>query len=228
MTTRQIQALGPALGKYLDEFADCFVSPDTHYHLKEYVKGQLSDLRRKNVQRIARLMDVPPRTLQEFLSLSEWDQERLRDTVQRLVVREHAEEQAIGIVDESGHPKKGKKTACVHRDYCGASGKIDNCVMGVHVCYASFDGRFRAMLDSDLYLPQDGWNDRKRRKEAAIPPSVVYRGKHVMALEQFARAVDNGVRFAWVTADEWYSEKPVFVQGLEELGLRFVLEIPKI
>jgi SRSO17 transposase len=227
MTAQQIQALGPALSIYLDEFADCFVSPDTHYHLKEYVKGQLSDLPRKNVQRIARLMDVPPRTLQEFLSLSEWDEERLRDTVQRLVVRDHAQEQAIGIVDESGHPKKGKKTACVHRDYCGASGKVDNCVMGVHVCYASFDGQFRAMLDSDLYVPEKGWDDPRRRKEAAIPPSVVYRGKHLMALEQFARAVANGVHFAWVTADEWYAEKPVFIQGLEELGLRFVLEIPK-
>jgi len=227
MTVQQIQALGPALSKYLEEFADCFVSPDTRYHLKEYVKGQLSDLPRKNVQRIARLMDVPPRTLQEFLSLSEWDEDRLRDTLQRLVVRDHAEEQAIGIVDESGHPKKGKKTACVHHDYCGASGKVDNCVMGVHVCYASFDGQFRAMLDSDLYIPEKGWNDPDRRKEAAIPPSVVYRGKHIMALEQFARAVHNGVRFAWVTADEWYGEKPVFIQGLEELGLRFVLEIPK-
>jgi SRSO17 transposase len=227
MTAQQIQALGPALSRYLGQFADCFVSPDTHYHLKEYVKGQLSDLRRKNVQRIARLMEVPPRTLQEFLSLSEWDEDRLRDTVQRLVVRDHAEEQAIGIVDESGHPKKGKKTACVHHDYCGASGKVDNCVMGVHVCYASFDGQFRAMLDSDLYLPKDGWNDPERRRQAAIPPSVVYRGKHIMALEQFARAIENGVRFAWVTADEWYGEKPVFVQGLEELGLRFVLEIPK-
>ena len=111
MTTQQIIALGPALSKYLDEFGDCFVSPDTQYHLKEYVKGQLSDLPRKNVQRIARLAEVPPRTLQEFLSLSEWDEDRLRDTVQRLVVRDHAEEQAIGIVDESGHPKKGKKTA---------------------------------------------------------------------------------------------------------------------
>ena len=30
-----------------------------------------------------------------------------------------------------------------------------------------------------------------------------------------------------VTADEWYGEKPVFIRGLEELGLRFVLEIPK-
>ena len=47
MTVQQIQALGPALSKYLNEFADCFVSPDTHYHLKEYVKGQLSDLPRR-------------------------------------------------------------------------------------------------------------------------------------------------------------------------------------
>ena len=37
MTVQQIQALGPRLSGYLDEFADCFVSADTRYHLKEYV-----------------------------------------------------------------------------------------------------------------------------------------------------------------------------------------------
>ena len=226
MTVQQIRALGPALSKHLDEFADCFVSFDTRYHLKEYVSGQLSDLQRKSVQPMARLMDVPPRTLQEFLSLSEWDDERLRDTVQRIVVRDHAGEQAIGIVDESGYPKKGKKTACVQRQYCGAVGKKDNCVMGVHLCYASFDGKFRAMLDSDLYLPEKGW-DEKRRREVDMPPSLVYRPKHIIALEQLARAVGNGVHLGWVTADEWYAEKPSFVEGLEELKLRFVLEIPK-
>ena len=47
MTIQQIQALSTALSSYLDEFADCFVTPDTHYHLKEYVKGQLSDLPRR-------------------------------------------------------------------------------------------------------------------------------------------------------------------------------------
>jgi len=226
MTVQQIRALGPALGRYLDEFAGCFVSIDTRYHLKEYVSGQLSDLQRKSVQPIARLMDVPPRTLQEFLSLSEWDHDGLRDTVQRIVARDHAEEQAIGVVDESGYPKKGKKTACVQRQYCGAVGKKDNCVMGVHLCYASFDGQFRAMLDSDLYLPEKGWTT-ERRKEANIPDSVQYRPKHEIAREQLQRAVAHGVRLAWVTADEWYAEKPSFVQGLEDLGLRFVLEIPK-
>src|SRR5947209_12394612 len=143
MLVQQIRALGPALGRYLDEFADCFVSGETCSHLKQYVQGQLSNLPRKSVEPIARLAGVPPRTLQEFLSLSHWDDERLRDTVQRLVARDHAQPQAIGIVDESGHRKKGRMTACVQRQYCGASGKVDNCVMSVHLTYASFDGRFR-------------------------------------------------------------------------------------
>jgi SRSO17 transposase len=227
MTVQQIRELGPGLVEYLDEFADCFLDPNTRYHLKEYVKGQLSNLPRKSVEPIAHLMDLPPRTLQEFLSLSQWDHDRLRDTGQRLVVRDHAETQAIGIIDESGHPKKGTKTACVQRQYCGASGKIDNCVMSVHLSYASFDGRFRAMIDSDLYLPQKGWDDAARREEAWIPDSVVYRPKHVIALDQVRRALDNGMHLGWWVADEWYGEKPSFIEGLEELGQRFVLEVPK-
>jgi SRSO17 transposase len=227
MTAQQILAVGPALGRYLDEFAECFVHADTRDHLKQYVQGQLSDLPRKSVEPIAHLADVPPRTLQEFLSLSEWDQDRLRDTVQSIVARDGAEPQAIAIVDESGHPKKGNKTAGVHRDYCGSSGKIDNCVMTVHLCYASFDGKFRTMVDSDLYLPKDGWNDPQRRRAAGIPDDVVYRPKYDIALEQVGRALANGLRPGWVTADEWYGQKPAFLEGLEALGLRFVLEIPK-
>lgn len=226
MIVQQIRALACGLSTFLDEFADCFLTFETRSHLKEYVQGQLSNLPRKSVEPIARLADVPPRTLQEFLSFSQWDHDRLRDTVQRIVARDHSEPQAIGIVDESGHPKKGNKTACVHREYCGATGKIDNCVMGVHLCHASFDGKFRVMLDSDLFLPETGW-DAKRRAAAGIPDSPVYRPKHLMALEQLRRAADNGLRFGWILADIWYGEKPAFIEGLEEQGLRFVLQIPK-
>jgi len=226
MIVQQIRALAPRLVNFLSEFDDCFLTSDTRGHLTQYVQGQLSNLLRKSVEPMAQHVGVPPRTLQEFLSFSKWDHDRLRDTVQRIVARDHAEPQAVGIIDESGHPKKGKKTACVHRQYCGASGKVDNCVMGVHLCYASFDGKFRAMLDSDLFLPEKGW-DAPRREEAGIPDSLVYRGKHLIALEQLRRAAANGVHFGWVLADIWYGGKPVFIEGLEELGQRFVLEIPK-
>jgi SRSO17 transposase len=227
MTAEQIFSLGPALSRYLDEFKECFGSFDTRRHLKEYVIGQLSDLPRKSVEPMAHLAEVAPRTLQEFLSLSHWDHERLRQRVQQIVARDHADEQAIGIVDESGHPKKGNKTACVQRQYCGNTGKIDNCVMSVHLCYASSDNSLRTMIDSELFLPEKSWADAGRRAEAQIPDSVLYRAKHQIALELLERAVGNGVRLGWVTADEWYSEKPAFLAGLERMNLRFVLEIPR-
>jgi SRSO17 transposase len=56
---------------------------------------------------------------------------------------------------------------------------------------------------------------------------VHYRPKYEIALEQLRRARANGVAFEWVTADEWYGDKPAFVAALEEMGQRFVLEVPR-
>jgi SRSO17 transposase len=228
MTSEQIRSLGPALDEFLVEFDDCFLTGETRGHLREYVKGQLSDLPRKSVEPMAELAEVPARTLQEFLSLSDWDHGLARDRVQRIVARDHRDADAVGIVDESGHPKKGTKTACVQRQYCGNTGKIDNCVMTVHLAYYTRGGGgFRTMLDSDLYLPASWDTDPQRRREAQVPDDVHYRPKYEIALEQLRRARANGVALAWVTADEWYGEKPAFIAALEEMGQPFVLEIPR-
>jgi SRSO17 transposase len=225
MTTDQILSLGPQLADFLSEFDDCFVRSEPRGHLASYVKGQLSDLKRKSVQPIADFNGTPRRTLQEFLDWSPWDHRRLIDDVQRLVVRDHADPHAIGIVDDSGHPKSGTKTACVQRQWCGNTGKVDNCVVSVHLNYASFDGAFRTMLDSTLFLPEHSWNDPKRRKEAAIPDEVVYRPKYEIALEQIRNALSNGIVFGWLTFDEWYTSCPTFLAGLEALQQRYVGEI---
>lgn len=227
MTSDQIKSLGPALTAFLGEFDDCFANADTRGHLRDYVQGQLSDLPRKSVEPMAIAAGVPPRTLQEFLSLSDWDHGRLRDGVQRVLARDHADPDAIGIVDESGHPKKGRHTACVQRQYCGNTGKIDNCVMTVHLAYASWDNDFRTMADADLYLPESWDPDAERRRAAQVPDEVHYRPKYDIALELLRRARANGVTFAWVTADEWYGGKPAFIAGLEGMGQRFVLEVPR-
>ena len=226
MTIDQILSLGPALADFVDQFSDCFGRSEPRGHLANYIRGQLSNLPRKSVEPIAAFVGVAPRTLQEFLGTDEWDHEKLRDRVQQIVARDHADPQAIGIIDDSGHPKKGKKTACVSRQYCGNTGKIDNCVVTVHLSFASYDTRFRTMLDSTLYLPKDGW-DEARRRESRIPEDVVYRPKYVIALEQLDRALGNGVRFGWITTDEWYANFSVFIDGLEKREQRFVLEIPR-
>jgi SRSO17 transposase len=83
------------------------------------------------------------------------------------------------------------------------------------------------MLDNDLFLPEHTWDaDRDRCRAAHVPDEVTYRSKWQIALEQVKRALGNGVRFDWLTFDEWYGGKPGFLSGLEELGLLYVCEVP--
>jgi len=224
MGADEVRRLGPRLGQFLSRFDDCFPRSDTRAHLSTYVRGLLSDLPRKSVEPIALEAAVPPRTLQQLLSLLDWDHDRLRDRTQRVVARDHACPHSVGILDDTGCPKKGDKTPGVQRQYCGASGKIDNCVITVHLAYAAAD--FHCLLDGDLYLPE-GWDgDRPRCRAAGIPDAVVYRPKWEIALELWQRARANGVTFAWLTFDEGYGGKPELLRRLHKGGQRFVGEVP--
>ena len=111
MDATEIAGLESELVDFLGEFDDCFGRSEPREHLRTYVSGQLSDLHRKSIEPIALLADVPPRTLQRFLESIEWDEVGLRDKLQHLVARDHADGRAIGIINETGHPKKGKYTA---------------------------------------------------------------------------------------------------------------------
>ena len=104
-------------------------------------------------------------------------------------------------------------------------GKLENCIVTVHLAVKY--GAFMAMLDSDLFVPEESWDlDRQRCKEAHIPQNITYRSKWVMALEQIDRAIANGVRFDWLVFDEWYGGKPEFLFLLEERGQNYVCEVP--
>ena len=213
------------LDKFVRKFADCIRDSRSRRHLKTYVAGQVGSLERKSVEPIALRAKVPPRTLQEFLSLHLWKGTRMRDRVQTHVIREHPDDNAIAVIDETGCPKKGDKTAGVQRQYCGATGKIDNCVVSVHLGYATDD--FHTLLDSDLYLPEAWCADAERRRKAHIPDSVVYRPKWRIALDELEHAIKNGVHFRFLTADEEYGGTGAFRQGVADLGLCYVVEIPR-
>jgi SRSO17 transposase len=188
------------------------------------VQGQLSDLPRKSIEPMALAAGITPRTLQNFVTQLLWDGPRLRDRLEWIVAAEHAHPQAIGIVDESGNPKKGRHTAGVQRQWCGNTGKRDNCVVGVHLGYVA--GPLHCLLDSDLYLPQVWTEDPVRRREAGIPEEGVFRTKPQIALEQIRRALGNGIRVAAWTFDEFYGRGQEFLDGLRQLGQNFVGEVP--
>ena len=226
MKPEQIEALRPRLDAFLGEFAPFFATRNTRAHFRTYVEGQLGPLERKSVEPIADAAGVSSRNLQEFLSLLTWDEDAVRDQIQRRVAREHQSGEQIGLIDETSFAKKGTETACIQRQYCGATGKVDNCVVTVHLAFCS--GEFHTLLDSTIYVPKETWAEKpKRRKKVGIPKEVVYKPLHEIALDQIERAKMNGVRLDWIGADERYGEVPDFLETLEGWGLRYVLEVPK-
>ena len=235
MTAEQIAGLAPAFTAFLSSLRPCFARRDTFEHLGTYCRGLISDLPRKSVEPMALAGGAAVRTLQEFLTHHAWDHDAMLARMQRRIVERHLpapgerpadELGVIGLVDETSVPKKGDKTPGVQRQYCGASGKIDNCIVTVHLAVRY--GSFMAMLDSDLFMPQESWDlDRARCAAAHVPEDVTYRSKWLIALEQIERATANGVRFDWLVFDEWYGGKPEFLLRLEERGMNYVCEVPK-
>jgi SRSO17 transposase len=167
MTLKQIAALGRKLVVFLGLFADCFGRREPRELLRVYVKGQLSDVHRKTAEGIALRFGKAPRTLQRFLESIKWDEERFHDRCQQIVATDHAHPEAIGVVDESGVAKSGRDTVGVGRQWNGNRGKVDNCVVGVHLSYAA--PGLQCLLGSGLYLPEDWANDAARRKKTTFP-----------------------------------------------------------
>jgi SRSO17 transposase len=227
MTEQQILDLGPALAGYLDQFFFCCEYTQTFGHLGTYCRGLLSDLERKTAEPIALAAGAGIRTMQLFLTQHGWDHASAGDILQKHVagVLPSLPDDGlgtIGIIDESGHAKKGDKTPGVQRQYCGELGKKENCIVTVHLAVAR--DRYKTLIDADLFLPECWDRDRKRCKEAGIPDELHHRTKWRIALAQIERAEGNGLHFNWLTFDEHYGAAGGF---LEELGQRlYVGEVP--
>jgi SRSO17 transposase len=224
MDVAQMGQMGRELVVFLREFDGCFGRSEPREHLRTYVAGQVSDLPRKSIEPIALAAGVRPRTLQAFLSNARWNEDHMVDQLERIVARDHAHPKAIGVIDETGNPKKGQHTAGVQRQWCGNAGKVDNCVVGVHLSYVV--GDFQCLLDGDLFLPKDWADDPQRRAEAKIPDDVVFRTKPQIALGQVHLALGNGIRVAAWTFDEGYGRGRDFLDGLDGLGQNYVGEVP--
>jgi SRSO17 transposase len=229
MTDEQISELGPAFAAYLRRFRPCFLQDRTATHFDNYCRGLLSDLPRKTAEPVALACGTAVRTFQEFLSTAHWYHGRARDTLQQHLADVIADLPpdplgTVGVIDETSCVKKGDKTPGVQRQYLGCVGKVDNGIVTVHFGVAH--GRFQALLDADLYLPESWDNDRDRCREAAVPDDVRYRPKWRIAFDQLLRLDANGVKFDWLVFDEGYGGKVPFLRLLDLAGQRFVAEVP--
>ena len=225
MEASDVLDVGERLHHFMGEFRDCFGRREPAEHAERYVRGQQLNLPRKSMEPMADEAGIDPRALQKFLGQHRWDDRLMNTRLQQVVMRDHAHPQAIGIIDESSFAKKGDKTPGVRQQHCGSTGKLDNCVVTVHLSYATPEG-FHTLLSSALFLPEEWSHDRERCQDAGIPDDLVHRTKWEIALELHQEAQANGVRFAWLTADEFYGRPVEFHLELSRRGQHYVVEVP--
>ena len=233
MTPKDLRQALPLFHDFVQRFAPLVIADERTESRQErmdaYLRGLLLDAEStKTAESIALKVhgdSSQVRMTQVFLGQSPWLDEPLREELVLWVDQEVGSEQGTLIVDESGFPKWGQKSVGVARQYCGATGKIDNCQVGVFLAYASPAGH--TLLDERLYLTEEWAKDAKRRQQAGVAEGVVFRTKPELALE-LIRRIGPKVRHGWVTFDEGYGKDPGFLSGLEELDERYIGEVPKI
>ncbi len=202
-----------------------FARADLRWRMRDYVRGLLGRAARKNGRQLAEWAGHrTPDGFQRLLNSSVWDTDALRDDV-RAYVGESLGPGGVLIIDDTGFVKKGTTSAGVGRQYTGTSGKIDNCQIGVFAAYATGSGR--ALVDRELYLAKAWASDRERCRTAKIPDERGFATKGEPARGIVRRCLAAGLPAAWVTADEAYGQDWNFRRLLEQLGLGYVVAVPK-
>jgi len=215
---------------YLDGLAGAAGHADRAVPLRLYCTGLLLPGERKSIEPMAaRLAPDNVRrmhqSLHHLVADAAWSDEALLGCVRdyALTVMTKSEPVVAWIVDDTGLPKKGTHSAGVARQYCGQTGKQDNCQVAVSLSVATWKASLPVAYR--LYLPEVWANDDQRREKAGIPKEVLFETKLEIALGQIRKAIADGIAQATVLADPAYGNDTGFRQGVAELGLRYVLGV---
>jgi SRSO17 transposase len=181
------------------------------------VLGLLSDLPRKNCWTIAeRAGEATPDGMQHLLGRAKWDADQVCDDVRDYAVEHLHDADAVLVVDETGHLKKGTGTVGVQRQYTGTAGRIENAQVAVYLVYAGQRGH--AAVDRELYIPRSWTSGPDRCRAAGLGEETSFATKPELAARMVARFLDSGHRAAWVVGDEIYGGNPKLRGALEMRG----------
>lgn len=224
MDGNQLRRLKPELDTFLQRYLPSFSREENHEHAKRFVHGLLGGQERRNVENIAEAVNGGVvRTMQKFVAQGSWEDGAILKELRRHVAEMLGDDRGTMNIDETGFPKKGKKSVGVKRQYSGTLGRVDNCQVGVFANYCSSKGH--TFIDRKIYLPEEWCRDKERREEAGVPENVVFRTKPELGLEMIRTAVKEQIPFQWVGGDSVYGDNPTFVQGVRELKKWYVLDV---
>lgn len=210
------------LAKFLERYLPLFYREEQRELAKVVVQGKLSNLQRKTAEPIAYAADRERKPVQHFVGGGKWDDEAVMTELRWHVSAEIGAPHGIFIVDGSGFAKKGTESCGVARQWCGRLGKIENCQNGVFLSYASEHGC--ALIDRQLYLPEEWCSDKKRRKKCHVPKEIVFQEKWRIALDLMKRS--DEVPHRWVVADDEFGRVTAFRAELRLREKTYVVDVP--
>jgi len=216
ITEEMVTNLGVELAQYLEAFEGCFIR-DQDMYAETYIKGLMSDLEYKSAEPIALRYGMAVRNTQRFLKDGKWDSERMAGIYKPMLSRTISHENGMITLDGCDNPKKGNNSVGVARQYCGATGKIDNCQAGVFIGYSSANGY--GLIDRELYMPEKWFDDEHKqlRKECGVPEDTVFKTKIEIASAMVGDVVTSGLFPArWVGVDSFFGNSKDFLASIPE------------
>ena len=180
-----------------------FARSEPRHRVLAYLQGILSDTSRKNGWQLAEhAREARPDGMQRLLSPAVWDTDGVRDDLRAYALEQLGNESPILVIDETSFPKRGHKSAGVAMQYCGSSGQVENCQVGVFLSYVTARGH--TLIDRELYLPLDWIEDPARCRAAGIPETVRFQTKPEQAVQMLERIWQAQIPISWVVADTVY------------------------
>jgi SRSO17 transposase len=228
--------VGEELAAYYARFAPLFARREQRAWAEVYLRGLLvADVPRKNVEALAlRLLGAgrpaarQVRALQQFIGEGAWEDAALLAEHHRFVAVTLGEPDGVLILDGSDVPKRGAHSAGVAAQWCGATGKTDNCQAGVFLGYASRKGY--TLLDRRLFLPE-AWFDAEhaaRWRACRIPADTRFQTKAELGAEMVEQVQARGeLPASWLVCDEWFGRNQALLDRMDAAGLWYLAEVPR-
>jgi len=215
LTDLDYDSIAKELTKFHHIFSDCFCRSEQESLGLTYLSGLMSATERKTAEGIALEIKTPQsvRSTQRFLKTYKWDEEEMLEQHQQMVAQAIATKDGMLTIDASEFPKKGKNSIGVAPQYCGNTGKKDNCQSGVFIGYASEKGY--GLIDTQLYMPKL-WFDKdheKLRESNLVPEDLTFQTKNQIASD-LIKSVINQFPARWVGCDASFGCDIDFLKSL--------------